>query len=72
MSDARLGSTRISVDQDRCCGSGMCTLTAPDVFDQRDSDGVVVVIQPAPRGEQLAAARKAINLCPSRAIAAQA
>jgi ferredoxin len=50
----------------------MCTLTAPDVFDQRDSDGVVVVIQPAPRGEQLAAARKAINLCPSRAIAAQA
>jgi ferredoxin len=32
-------SAAFGVDQDRCCGAGMCTLAAPGVFDQGEVDG---------------------------------
>ena len=33
----------IMIDEDGCCGAGQCGLTAPQVFDRRDEDGVVVL-----------------------------
>ncbi|MFC3997643.1 ferredoxin [Nocardiopsis sediminis] len=60
---------RILADRDACISAGMCVLTAPEVFDQDDADGRVVVTAPAPATEELQrAAREAVGLCPARAL----
>ncbi|MGM1059331.1 ferredoxin [Saccharothrix sp. Mg75] len=59
---------RVEVDPDRCAGSGMCALTDPDVFDQDESDGTVVLLEPTPTGPHEATAREAAQLCPASAI----
>ena len=59
---------RLWVDQDACCGSGLCADTLPDVFDQRVADGVVLLLNDRPDatlGEQI---RAVAFRCPSRAI----
>ncbi|NUR89340.1 MAG: ferredoxin [Nonomuraea sp.] len=59
---------KIVVDQDRCCGAGQCVLIAPEVFDQREDDGVVMLLESEP-GEGLhAAVREAAAVCPAGAI----
>lgn len=58
---------RVWVDASRCCGAGQCVLVAPGVFDQRH-DGVVTLVDEAPPEELHAAVRKAVDLCPTRAI----
>ncbi|QFZ19081.1 ferredoxin [Saccharothrix syringae] len=59
---------KVSVDEDRCCGAGSCVLAAPDVFDQRDEDGVVVLLAPEPAGHLHGAVREAADVCPAAAI----
>ncbi|MFI9006431.1 ferredoxin [Actinosynnema sp. NPDC053489] len=59
---------KIEVDQDRCAGAGMCALTDPEVFDQDEVDGTVVLLQPSPSGEHEEAVREAAHLCPAGAI----
>jgi ferredoxin len=59
---------KIEADQDKCIGAGQCVLTAPELFDQRDEDGVVVVLQPDPPEDQVEAARNAAMLCPASAL----
>lgn len=58
----------ITVDETRCCGSGNCVLTAPGVFDQREADGVVTVLDPVPSPEQHDRVRTAADRCPTSAI----
>ncbi|MGW7520175.1 ferredoxin [Streptomyces sp. NPDC054796] len=60
---------RITVETDKCCGAGQCVLAAPEVFDQRDEDGIVVVLDEAPPEETHPAVREAAQLCPAAAIA---
>ncbi len=43
-------------------------MTAPDVFDQRDEDGVVVLITDNPAAEHAEATRRAAAMCPALAI----
>ena len=38
----------LCADEAKCCGAGQCVLVAPEVFDQRDEDGAVVLLDPAP------------------------
>jgi ferredoxin len=59
---------RITVDRERCASAGMCALTAPDVFDQDDADGRVLVLDADPSPAHHAGAREAARLCPSAAI----
>lgn len=59
---------KVQVDREVCIGAGMCTLTAPEVFDQDDEDGQVVLLNPTPPPDQHQAAREAAQLCPSGAI----
>jgi ferredoxin len=59
---------RITIEEDKCCGAGQCVLVAPEVFDQRDEDGVVVLLDAEPPAEQHAAAREAAVVCPAAAI----
>ncbi|WP_329100643.1 ferredoxin [Micromonospora sp. NBC_01699] len=59
---------RITVDRDRCCGSGNCVVTVPEVFDQDDAEGLVVLHQPEPPPEYADRLREAVDLCPAGAI----
>ncbi|MFC4093484.1 ferredoxin [Micromonospora sp. GCM10011541] len=59
---------RVRVDRDRCCGSGNCVLTAPEVFDQDDADGLVLLRFTAPPPEVGERVRRAAGLCPAGAI----
>ncbi|OBH89507.1 MULTISPECIES: ferredoxin [unclassified Mycobacterium] len=59
---------KVTVDQDVCASSGNCVLNAPDVFDQRDEDGVVVLLNPNPSADEAPGARRAAAACPALAI----
>ena len=39
---------KVTVDQHKCVSSGQCVMNAGDVFDQRDDDGVVVLLNEHP------------------------
>lgn len=60
---------QIAADENKCIGAGQCVLTAPHVFDQRDDDGVVVVLDESPAEPEWPAARAAAAGCPVAAIA---
>ncbi|MFF4779035.1 ferredoxin [Microtetraspora fusca] len=59
---------KVTVDEDKCCGAGQCVLLAPEVFDQRDDDGIVVLLDPEPGADRHAAVREAAAVCPAAAI----
>jgi ferredoxin len=59
---------RLNVDQAHCCGSGMCVLIVPEVFDQDLDDGRVVLLDPAPPPGHHEAVRRAIHSCPCGVI----
>ncbi|MFF7636910.1 ferredoxin [Kitasatospora sp. NPDC008050] len=58
----------VTVDQDRCCSSGQCVLTVPEVFDQSEEDGLVRLLQDRPPLALLPRLRTAAALCPGGAI----
>jgi ferredoxin len=43
-------------------------MNAPELFDQRDEDGVVVLLNEHPSDEQTEGARQAAAACPAQAI----
>lgn len=59
---------KVEADRHRCVGSGQCVLTAPDVFDQRDSDAIVELLDDHPTDAQATAVRNAAAGCPAAAI----
>lgn len=59
---------KIIVDEEKCCGAGQCVLLAPDVFDQREEDGIVILLDAEPAADQHALAREAAAVCPGAAI----
>jgi ferredoxin len=59
---------KVAVEQDKCVASGQCVLLAPDVFDQRDEDGSVVLLQENPPAELHDDVREAARVCPALAI----
>ncbi|OKH99271.1 ferredoxin [Streptomyces sp. CB02923] len=61
----------ITLDADKCCAAGQCVLIAPDVFDQRDEDGVVVLLDAAPPADQHDMVREAVAICPAAVIRVQ-
>lgn len=59
---------KVIVDRDKCVGSGECVFTAPEVFDQDEDDGIVVLLTDTPEEELWEAARQAARQCPANAI----
>jgi ferredoxin len=59
---------RIELDESACIAAGQCVMTAPEVFDQRDEDGVAIVLEPVPTAEHLGAVRDAVAICPAAAL----
>jgi ferredoxin len=60
---------KVAADRDVCIGSGNCVFTAPQMFDQDDDEGLVVLlitseIDPGDAG----AVRDAVAHCPSGAL----
>jgi ferredoxin len=60
---------RVTIDQEKCIGSGQCVLTAADVFDQGEDDGIVVLLDAEPSPGSQADVRQAARFCPAQAIA---
>jgi ferredoxin len=55
----------ISVDRERCLGSGMCIVYAPHTF-AHDDRAKAVVIDPA--GDPIGDVRNAVEGCPTSAL----
>jgi ferredoxin len=59
---------KVSIEQDKCVAAGQCVAAAPGVFDQRDEDGIVVLLTPsAPDGSE-DDVRQAAAVCPAQVI----
>ncbi|MEQ4716351.1 MULTISPECIES: ferredoxin [unclassified Nonomuraea] len=58
----------IKADTTVCIGAGMCALTVPEVFDQSEDEGTVVLLQKVPPEKLEDGVRRAVTLCPSGAI----
>jgi len=65
---------RVHLKEHLCVGAGVCVLSSPEVFDQRDEDGVVIFVpgqeQPDPKYHD--AVRGAARKCPALAIEIEA
>ncbi|MFJ9213386.1 ferredoxin [Streptomyces sp. L-9-10] len=59
---------KVEVDAPKCVASGQCVLLAPEVFDQRDEDGVVVLLDATPAAESHDMVRESAMVCPAAAI----
>lgn len=56
----------LTIDRDRCMGSGQCTFYAPNTFDLDDLSIAVVI---DPDGDPEDKIEMAIDVCPTRSIA---
>lgn len=59
---------KVVVDEDKCVAAGQCVAAAMEVFDQRDEDGIVVLLNPNPPAELADDVRNAAAMCPALAI----
>jgi ferredoxin len=59
---------KVSVAAEKCVAAGQCVLLAPRVFDQREEDGVVVLLDETPWSELHDAVRESAMVCPAAAI----
>ncbi len=63
-----MSGVQVRADRDVCIGAGMCVMTAEEVFDQDDAEGLVVVLTPEVAPEHAVAAARAVAACPSGAL----
>lgn len=59
---------RVELDEPKCVASGQCVLAAPEVFDQREDDGVAILLDETPATELHDGVREAAAICPAAAI----
>ncbi|MFJ5226272.1 ferredoxin [Streptomyces sp. NPDC088400] len=59
---------RVELDEPKCVASGQCVMASPEVFDQRDDDGVAILLEEQPGEELLDGVREAVAICPAAAI----
>jgi len=59
---------KVSVADEKCVAAGQCVLLTPEVFDQREEDGVVVLLDETPGPDLHDAVRESAMVCPAAAI----
>ncbi|WP_067668539.1 ferredoxin [Nocardia miyunensis] len=59
---------KVTVDEVKCIAAGHCVMHAGAVFDQRDEDGIVVLLDENPPEELAEDVRQAAAVCPAMAI----
>lgn len=57
---------RVIAYTQKCIAGGNCVLSCSEVFEQRDSDGTVHVLNEQPALTLLEKVRQAVDLCPSQ------
>ena len=57
---------RVIAYTQKCIAGGNCVLSCSEVFDQRDSDGTVHVLNERPALTLLKKVRQAVDLCPGQ------
>jgi ferredoxin len=58
----------VELDEPKCVAAGQCVVAAPEVFDQRDEDGVAVLLDDRPGPDLIDGVKEAAALCPAAAI----
>ncbi|WP_240436390.1 cytochrome P450 [Streptomyces sporangiiformans] len=64
----RTPTVNVELDVPKCVASGQCVMAAPDVFDQRDEDGIAILLTDHPAEDLLDGVREAAAICPAAAI----
>lgn len=59
---------KVHADRSVCIGAGMCVLNLPEMFDQREDDGTVVLLRTEPDAGEMTKMRETISNCPSGAL----
>ena len=59
-------SEQLTIDRDRCMGSGQCTFYAPNTFDLDDLSIAIVTDDHGDADDKI---QQAIDVCPTRSIA---
>ena len=59
---------KVTVEQPKCVSAGNCVGHAPEVFDQDEDDGSVILLQDEPGPDLYDAVREAAAACPAHAI----
>jgi ferredoxin len=59
--------TRVTVDRQRCVGSGTCEMLAPDLFEV-SADGIVAMLRPDLGSDDVDPAEEAVRACPTQAL----
>jgi ferredoxin len=57
----------VEIEVDQCVSGGQCVLAAPDLFDQDELDGTVILLR-QPEAAEDDDALQAERVCPGRAI----
>lgn len=60
---------KVTVDRGRCMGTGVCVISAPEVFEQGD-DCIAYVVEGGANEQQTEKIREAVASCPTGAISA--
>jgi ferredoxin len=58
----------VTIHEEKCIGAGQCVLAAPRVFDQREDDGVVILLDENPAEAERGEVDEAAALCPAAVI----
>lgn len=59
---------KVTVDQPKCVSAGNCVANAPEVFDQDEDDGTVILLDENPPAALTGAVRDAVAACPASVI----
>ncbi|AWB85528.1 ferredoxin [Mycetocola zhujimingii] len=59
---------KVIADIEVCVAAGVCVAIAPDVFDQDDEVGKVILLNATPGSDEHDAVRDAVLSCPSAAL----
>ena len=59
---------RVILDTQNCQAYANCMLTAPDVFDLDDENGIAIIKQENPAEDLRSAVQEAVRSCPVQAL----
>nr|AXL06064.1 ferredoxin [uncultured bacterium] len=61
---------KVHADPDACVSSGLCVLRLPELFDQSEDDGTVVLLRDEAEPDEESTVLEVVRACPSRALRA--
>lgn len=62
---------KVNVDYERCQANGVCIQAAPAVFDMRDDDDQVRLLQEFPDEDFRSEVNQAVQICPTGALSVE-